>query len=206
MRTKTPPQSGTPIVQIESPFAGQVEENERYARAAVLNSLVRGEAPFASHLLYTQPGILQDAKLEERQKGIDAGLAHLRKADKSAAYIDRGISGGMVLGINAALSFRVPVYFRSLEAPNVELSFDLVPAPFGPDRVDGIWRELVALEAAWQRLKGSGSTPFSVAAIDQRSGPIALDSSIPGAPESRVHRWRRLLLRILRGDDWRLGS
>jgi hypothetical protein len=38
-------------VILESPYAGDVEANVAYARAAVRDSLMRGEAPIASHLL-----------------------------------------------------------------------------------------------------------------------------------------------------------
>lgn len=55
------------LVIIESPFAGDVEKNTRYARACVRDSLLRGEAPIASHLLYTQGGILNDDVPAERQ-------------------------------------------------------------------------------------------------------------------------------------------
>ena len=41
------------FVIIESPYAGNVEENEEYARKCLRDCLMRGEAPFASHLLYT---------------------------------------------------------------------------------------------------------------------------------------------------------
>ena len=54
-------------VILESPYAGSVEENVAYARAAVRDSLLRGESPIASHLLYTQPGILRDGVPDERQ-------------------------------------------------------------------------------------------------------------------------------------------
>ncbi len=51
-------------VIIESPFAASngysVEENLAYLRAAMRDCLKRGEAPFASHGLYTQPGVLDD--------------------------------------------------------------------------------------------------------------------------------------------------
>ena len=62
-------------VILESPYAGDVERNVAYARACLRDSLLRGEAPIASHLLYTQPGVLDDQIPEERQMGIDAGLA-----------------------------------------------------------------------------------------------------------------------------------
>ena len=82
-------------VILESPYAGDVKSNIAYARACVKDSLMRGEAPLASHLLYTQEGILDDTIPVERTLGIEAGLAW---ADSSAAhvfYIDYGMSQGM---------------------------------------------------------------------------------------------------------------
>lgn len=59
-----------PIVTIESPYRGdtpeQIAANIEFARACVADSLRRGESPFASHLLYTQPGILRDDDYAER--------------------------------------------------------------------------------------------------------------------------------------------
>lgn len=101
-------------VIIESPFAGDVETNIAYARQCVRDSLSRGEAPIASHLLYTQPGILDDAIPAERKLGIDAGLAWRAVADASVVYTDRGISRGMSYGIEAAKEAGIPVEFRSI--------------------------------------------------------------------------------------------
>lgn len=103
------------LVILESPFAGDVEANTDYARACLRDSLARGEAPIASHLLYTQPGVLDDDIPEERSWGIDAGLAWRRVAEGSVVYIDRGISKGMEYGIKAARDAGLPVEFRSLE-------------------------------------------------------------------------------------------
>ena len=89
-------------VILESPFAGDVEANIEYARACVRDSLLRGESPIASHLLYTQPGILNDDIPHERQHGIDAGLAWRSSADATVVYADRGISRGMRFGIDDA--------------------------------------------------------------------------------------------------------
>lgn len=83
------------LVILESPFADNEKLYIDYARAAVADSLGRGEAPIASHLLYTQPGILNDKIAEERAKGIAAGLAWLDKADQHVFYIDYGMSPGM---------------------------------------------------------------------------------------------------------------
>jgi hypothetical protein len=82
-------------VIIESPYAGDVHRNLIYARACVRDSLMRGEAPIASHLIYTQKSILNDLNPEEREQGINAGLAWLNVADIQAFYIDFGISKGM---------------------------------------------------------------------------------------------------------------
>lgn len=102
------------LVIIESPYAGDVDRNLAYARAAMADSLRRGEAPFASHLLYTQPGILDDTIPDERQRGIDAGLAWGLVADLTAVYVDLGITSGMTLGIERARRDGRPVEERSL--------------------------------------------------------------------------------------------
>lgn len=103
------------LVLIESPYAGDVERNIRYARACMRDSLLRGEAPFLSHLLYTQEGVLDDTILEERTIGIWAGLAWGEKAKKTIVYTDYGITPGMKLGIAEAIKQKRPVLYRTLE-------------------------------------------------------------------------------------------
>lgn len=102
------------LVIIESPYAGNIEENVQYARLCVKDSLNRGEAPIASHLLYTQPNILNDSVYSERYQGIQAGLAWLRVAHSMVVYIDKGISEGMTEAIYAANEMNVPVEYRKL--------------------------------------------------------------------------------------------
>ena len=104
-------------VIIESPYAGDIEANVAYARLCVSDSLSRGEAPFASHLFYTQPTILRDAVPNEREKGIFAGLAWGEVADATIVYTDRGISKGMQYGIVDAKRVGRVVEYRSLELP-----------------------------------------------------------------------------------------
>lgn len=103
------------LVIIESPYAGDIEANIEYARKAVRDSLSRGEAPIASHLLYTQPGILRDDIPSEHQWGIAGGLAWRKVAQASVVYTDRGISEGMAYGIAMAYEANIPVEFRSIE-------------------------------------------------------------------------------------------
>ncbi len=54
------------LVVIESPYAGDVQANVAYAKRCVADCLRRGESPYASHLFFTQDGILDDLKPEER--------------------------------------------------------------------------------------------------------------------------------------------
>ena len=88
------------LVIIESPYAGDVKRNVQYARRAMADSLKRGEAPYASHLLFTQ--VLNDLEPAQRVRGIEAGLAWGTKADLTAVYADYGISRGMEQGIDYA--------------------------------------------------------------------------------------------------------
>ncbi len=102
------------LVVVESPYAGDIEINERYARECLSDCLNRGEAPFASHLIYTQPGVLDDTIPEEREHGIQAGFAWGQAASLTAVYTDRGTSRGMQYGIDAAKEAGRPVEFRTL--------------------------------------------------------------------------------------------
>lgn len=79
---------------IESPYAGEVDRNILYARMAMKDCLQRGEAPLASHLLYTQ--VLDDSISAERELGIKAGLEWAGGADLAVFYIDYGYSPGML--------------------------------------------------------------------------------------------------------------
>jgi hypothetical protein len=107
-------------VVIESPYAardaGVFVENMKYARRCVLDCLKRNEAPYASHLFFTQPGLLDDNDPEQRRLGIEAGLAWGRSADLVAVYVDRGVSRGMTQGIREARRRGTPIELRSLES------------------------------------------------------------------------------------------
>ena len=103
-------------VIVESPYAGDVETHVAYARAALHDCLSRGEAPLASHLLYTQPGVLDDDVPEERVWGIEAGLAWSHVAQATVVYDDFGISRGMRYGIERAEREGRPVEYRQLPA------------------------------------------------------------------------------------------
>jgi hypothetical protein len=106
------------LVVIESPFRGkgyhETELNILYAKACVHDCLNRGEYPYASHLFYTQNGILDDKNPKERNLGIKGGLAWGNLAPKRVVYIDRGISRGMKKGISAAKKQGKIIEYRNL--------------------------------------------------------------------------------------------
>lgn len=99
-------------VVIESPFSGDTETNVAYALACMKDSLLRGEAPLASHLLYTQ--VLDDTIPEERNRGMMAGWTWGEHAELVVVYTDLGISRGMLFGIAEAESDGIPIEKRSL--------------------------------------------------------------------------------------------
>jgi len=75
----------------------------------------REEAPWGSHLLYPQEGILRDDVPEERTHGILAGLAWSECAEVCVVYIDRGITEGMrKYGIPGAEKKGQPIEYRRL--------------------------------------------------------------------------------------------
>ena len=112
------------LVLVESPFAYKHEDpaerrigllrNVTYARHALHDCFLRNEAPYASHLLFTQPFVLDDDIEEERKLGIDAGLLWGSKAEMSVLYTDLGISSGMRYGIENARRAGRPYEERSL--------------------------------------------------------------------------------------------
>lgn len=107
-----------PRVVIESPYAGDTEEaierNVTYLRRCLRDSLQRGEAPFASHGLYTQRGVLNDRDRSERALGIRAGFSWRCCAEKTVVYTDLGITDGMRAGIEHAHATSCPVEYREL--------------------------------------------------------------------------------------------
>lgn len=112
-------------VIIESPYAGEkpgdqvgVERNLRYLRACMHDCFLRGEAPYASHGLYTQPGVLDDNDPDERKLGIEAGFAWRDSADATIVYTDLGTTRGMQYGIDHANRGGRPIEYRQLPAFN----------------------------------------------------------------------------------------
>ena len=103
-----------PVI-LESPYAGQGRTRTRnaiYLKAAMLDSIKRGEAPFASHGLY--PQVLNDNDPDQRATGIALGFVWMRMATGSVIYADHGITPGMQQGIDVARRYHLPVEYRRL--------------------------------------------------------------------------------------------
>jgi hypothetical protein len=107
-------------VILESPYTGDIERNIEYARLCVKDSLLRGESPICSHLLYTQEGILDDDIPEERKLGIDAGLAWKGVAEKHIFYTDHGMSAGMEYGLAYAIKNGIHTEQRKILCDPIE--------------------------------------------------------------------------------------
>ena len=117
-------------VIIESPYAGDnvvtVERNLRYLRRCLRDCLSRGEAPFASHGLYTQAGVLDDTNTAERKLGIIACFSWRDCAHATVVYTDYGISAGMQLGVDHAVDIGCIVEYRSIGIDTSDANTDIV--------------------------------------------------------------------------------
>jgi len=107
------------LILLESPYAGDIVANVLYARQCVLDSLGRGEAPLASHLLYPHRQILDDKDITERELGISAGLAWREVADAIVYYIDRGWSPGMSNSWKICYGEGLVCHIRKLDGPTI---------------------------------------------------------------------------------------
>jgi hypothetical protein len=108
-------------IAIESPYAARepftVADHVHYAEMAMYDCLLRGEAPFASHLLY--PRALADLEPSQRTRGIEAGIAVSLRLDGAAAYIDLGISSGMAMALGRYRQEGVRCELRRLFTPRL---------------------------------------------------------------------------------------
>ena len=122
------------LVNLESPYAGDIELNTLYARFCMHDSIINhGEAPFASHLLYTQPHVLREEVPRERQLGIEAGRDFSAMTQKTIMYLDLGLSSGMRYANEHAGDTDHPIEQRTLpedlwnEFTRVAIELQLTP-------------------------------------------------------------------------------
>lgn len=94
------------LIYVASPYAGDIEKNTEFAKEACRHVMNEGHAFFAPHLLY--PAILDEQQPEQRQRGLDMGLAMLPRCDELWCYGGR-ISFGMHLEIEEAGRLGIPI-------------------------------------------------------------------------------------------------
>lgn len=94
------------LVYICSPYAGDIEKNVEFAKAACMYAMRQNCTPVAVHLLY--PQLLDDSEPVQRQAGIRMGLRILEAADELWLCGSR-ISEGMRAEIAAAKRLGIPV-------------------------------------------------------------------------------------------------
>ncbi len=102
------------LIYVASPYAGDIKKNTEFARRACRHVMNEGHAFFAPHLLY--PQLLDDSNPQERQAGLDMGLAMLPRCDELWCYGAR-TSHGMHLEIEEAVRIGIPVR-RVMEQEN----------------------------------------------------------------------------------------
>ena len=104
------------LVIIESPCKAtsiaQQLRNRKYAIKCMLDSIDKGEAPFAAHLLY--PQILTEETVDDQNVGIKLGLQWGEKAAKTIVYQDLGITSEMNYGIRNAFRHGRPIEYRNI--------------------------------------------------------------------------------------------
>lgn len=95
-------------IVIESPYKAtdiySVQDNVTFARRICRYAILHGYAPYASHLFYTQPGILDDDIPHERTLGISAGLVWSSQAHE-VWFCLRPIETEMSAGMQNALLY-----------------------------------------------------------------------------------------------------
>lgn len=109
-------------VFVESPYSGDIPANTAYARKCVVDSLKRGEAPVALHLLYTalpDGEFVSDSTPIEgmpgREKCLERCRAMRNKCDLVVFYVDKGWSHGMKQALEEVIADSRPYIFRSLD-------------------------------------------------------------------------------------------
>ncbi len=110
----------TRLVIIESPYAGNVQANLQYLHRCIRDCALRGDSPYASHLMLTTA--LDDTNPQERALGIELGLCWRRAADCAIFYTDLGWSSGMIAAQELYLAEHMPFEIRALDLdPNAKV-------------------------------------------------------------------------------------
>ena len=109
------------LIYVASPYAGDIETNIAFAKAACRFVKNEGHAFFAPHLLY--PQVLHEDNPADRQLGLAMGKEMLAKCDELWAFGDF-ISPGMAGEMETAAQRGIPVrYVPAQEITEAERPF-----------------------------------------------------------------------------------
>jgi hypothetical protein len=102
-------------IAIESPYAGNIEQNVAFAKNVCRYVTHDGKSPYAMHLMF--PQFLNESKQEERELGIECGLSWVDAAEEVWFCLSDhpSISGGMRIALDHLLELKAPPtlrYFR----------------------------------------------------------------------------------------------
>lgn len=101
-------------ITIESPYAGDVVANERFAKAVCAYAVHEGHAPYASHLFFTQ--FLNDLVPADRKTGIESGFEWGRNGNEVWFCLEEGrhetLSMGMVKGLAHYKEYDLPCLLK----------------------------------------------------------------------------------------------
>ncbi len=124
-----------PVVLLESPFSGDIQANEEYAWKALRDCYLRGEAPIATHLMWTKLSdkdefngktIISDSVnmvgFPGRVFALEAGDAIRNRVDYVVFYVDRGWSNGMTRARDHCMDMCIRAEIRNIEPPKQNLT------------------------------------------------------------------------------------
>lgn len=129
------------LVYICSPYAGDIRENIKFARAACRHAIEKDCAPIAIHLLY--PQLIDDTIPAQREQGIRMGLRVLAACNELWVCGER-VSQGMNCEITEAKRLGIPIKIISAEqiqggismkqlepyfAKKIQIELEEAPAP-----------------------------------------------------------------------------
>ncbi|MCY1718569.1 hypothetical protein OVA26_16655 [Microbacterium sp. SL62] len=107
-------------VLVETAFASDaghgVTLDQVYAREALRDSLLRGEAPISSQVLYGQTFVLDTKNPAERDICNRAAESWMPLVDRVVVYVDRGTSDAVRATVERAKAIGVVVEERTLDS------------------------------------------------------------------------------------------
>lgn len=173
-------------ILVESPFAGEVEENLAYAqkcmRHVFLSSYHAAQIPIASHCFFTLA--LDDRNPAERSIGMKAGFAMRSLASEVHVYLDRGLSDGMVYGIRGAIEAGKPIKLWAFDPDAVSLEIrerlQILPS-------NGKGLEVYIYKAEFEDHTARGLLSGGVDVVYGGNMPIRLEAAARAAGSKLMH-------------------